>query len=61
MVMNLLPRRAANLDKPVLAPLYSSGFAFSKCHAELKTPADPNLPYIYDGEEMAKFARLWTR
>jgi hypothetical protein len=50
-----------NLDSPILAPLWSGSFSFSKCHAELKAPFDPNIPYIMDGEEFSKFARLWTR
>jgi hypothetical protein len=32
LVMNLPPTLAANLKKPILAPLYSAGFSFSKCH-----------------------------
>lgn len=34
---------------------------FSKCHAHRKTPYDPNLPHVFDGDEFAKYARLWTR
>ena len=33
----------------------------SKCHAHRKTPYDPNLPHVFDGDEFAKYARLWTR
>lgn len=61
MVRNLLPRAAMDLEKPILAPLWSAGFSFSKCHAEKKTPPDPNFLFIFDGEEFTKFARLWTR
>lgn len=61
MVRNLQPRAAMNLDTPILAPFWSGSFSFSKCHAEIKTPFDPNIPYIMDGEEFSKFARLWTR
>ena len=39
----------------------SSGFSFSKCHAEIKVPADPHLHQIFDGEEFSKYARFWTR
>lgn len=28
---------------------------------ELKTPADPHLHQLFYGEEVSKFARLWTR
>jgi hypothetical protein len=50
-----------NLEKPLLAPLWSESFSFSKCHAEKKTPQDPLMPHIFDGIEFNKFARLWTR
>jgi len=58
---NLLPRRARGLSAPLLAPLWSAAFSFSKCHAVLKAPYDPNLPYIFDGEEFLQMAKLWTR
>ena len=50
-----------NLALPLLAPLWSASFSFSKCHALRKAPYDPNLPHIFDGDEFARFARLWTR
>ena len=65
-VRNVAPQRekissiAASPDK-ILAPLWSAGFSFSKCHAVKKTPYDPTLMYLFDGEEFAMFARLWTR
>ena len=47
--------------KPKLTnALWGAGLSFSKCHAERKTPNDPNLPYVFDGEEFSKAARLWT-
>jgi hypothetical protein len=61
MVRNEQAKAAINLDKPILAPLWAAGLSFSKCHAEKKTPYDPKLPQIFDGEEFSKFARLWTR
>lgn len=30
---NSIPRAAANLEKPLLSPMWSAGFSFSKCHA----------------------------
>ena len=35
-VENLPPRSAVNLGRPLLTSLYSSTFAFNKCHAERK-------------------------
>jgi hypothetical protein len=57
----LLPRRVRGLKAPLLAPLWSAAFSFSKCHAMEKAPYDPNLPFIYDGEEFLQMAKLWTR
>lgn len=50
-----------SLSAPLLAPLWSAAFSFSKCHAVEKAPYDPNLPYIFDGEEFLQMAKLWTR
>lgn len=61
MVRNQQASSAINLETPILAPLWSAGFSFSKCHAEVKVPNDPSLPMIFEGEEFSKFARLWTR
>lgn len=61
MIRNLLPRAAMNLPTPILSPLWSSSFSFSKCHAERKIPSDPSIAYIAEGDEFSKFARLWTR
>lgn len=61
-VRNLLPvQRTAQRSEQILSPLWSAGFSFSKCHAFAKTPYDPSLLYLFDGEEFAMFARLWTR
>lgn len=56
-VINLPPAEAINLESPLLAPLYSAAFSFSKCHAERKVPNDPNLQMIFEVDEFAKFAR----
>eukprot|EP01036_Dinobryon_divergens_P029870 gene29870-39036_t len=61
MAVNLPPLAAVGLTRPLLSPLWSAGFSFSKCHAQLKTPSDPFLQWIFDGDEFSKFARLWTR
>lgn len=60
MIRALQPRKARNLEKPILAPMWIAGFTFSKCHSEKKVPYDPLLPFIYDGEEFSRFARYWT-
>eukprot|EP00595_Chromulina_sp_UTEXLB2642_P003100 CAMPEP_0196764434 /NCGR_PEP_ID=MMETSP1095-20130614/6124_1 /TAXON_ID=96789 ORGANISM="Chromulina nebulosa, Strain UTEXLB2642" /NCGR_SAMPLE_ID=MMETSP1095 /ASSEMBLY_ACC=CAM_ASM_000446 /LENGTH=395 /DNA_ID=CAMNT_0042120017 /DNA_START=280 /DNA_END=1467 /DNA_ORIENTATION=+ len=59
-VRSLQPRSIYLADKPVLAPLWSAGFSFSKCHMDKKVPYDPNFPFIFDGEEFARYIRLWT-
>jgi len=48
------------LGAPILAPLWAAGLSFSKCHAEIRVPNDPNLPYLWEGEEFGRSARLWT-
>jgi len=50
-----------NLPRPKLTnAVYGAGLAYSKCHAELKVPVDPHTPYIFDGEEFNRAARLFT-
>lgn len=61
MVVNLPPTYAINLQTPLLSPLWSAGFSFSKCHLSKKVPNDPFLQWMYDGDEFSKFARMWTR
>ena len=51
---------AANLNKPLLAPLWAAGLSFSRCHAERDVPNDFNLKQIFSGEEFSRGARLWT-
>jgi hypothetical protein len=60
-VRNKNAHAAAHLTEPIISPLWSAGFSFSKCHAERKVPPDPHLHQLFDGEEFSKFARLWTR
>jgi len=52
---------ARNLSKPKLTnALWSAGFSFSKCHAELKVPVDRHAPNVFSGEEINRAARFWT-
>mmetsp|Transcript_3639 Transcript_3639/g.4578 ORF Transcript_3639/g.4578 Transcript_3639/m.4578 type:complete len:284 (-) Transcript_3639:1334-2185(-) len=51
---------AIHLTEPKLSTLWAAGFSFSKCHAELLVPYDPQLPQIFDGEEFSRAARLWV-
>ena len=61
MVRNWGTKCAINLNKPKLTnAIWGAGLSFSKCHAERKTPYDPNLPFVFDGEEFSKASRLWT-
>jgi hypothetical protein len=58
--VNCQAKAAANLDYPLLAPLWAAGLSFSKCHAERDVPNDPNLKGVFAGEEYARGVRLWT-
>jgi hypothetical protein len=40
--------------------IWGAGLSFSKCHAERKSPYDPYISHIFDGEEFSKAAKLWT-
>jgi len=59
-VRNARARAAANLERPILAPLWAAGLSFSRCHAEKKVPNDINLLHVFNGEEFGRGARLWT-
>ncbi len=59
-IINGRASAAANLDRPILAPLWAAGLSFSRCHAENNVPNDINLKSIFAGEEYARGARLWT-
>ncbi len=59
-VSNCQAKAAANLDRPLLAPLWAAGLSFSKCHAERVVPNDVNFKHIFSGEEFGRGARLWT-
>lgn len=47
-------------NKPVLTMNWAAGFSFHRCHAEQNVPVDPNLEWIFTGEEVDRAARLWT-
>jgi hypothetical protein len=51
---------ARNLGVPKLSTGWAAGLSFSKCHAERLVRYDPFLPYVYDGEEFSRAARMWT-
>jgi len=59
-MVNCQAKAAANLEYPLLAPLWAAGLSFSKCHAEKVAPNDPNLKGVFAGEEYARGVRLWT-
>eukprot|EP01031_Cornospumella_fuschlensis_P026623 gene26623-32172_t len=60
-VVNLPPVEAHGLTAPLLSPLFSSTFSFSKCHMEKGGGAnDPDLQMIWDEDDFVKFARIWT-
>lgn len=57
---NCQAKAAANLEAPLLAPLWAAGFSLSKCHAERAVPNDEKLVGVFAGEEYARGVRLWT-
>lgn len=59
-VHNERARAAANLQRPILAPLWAAGLSFSRCHAERNVPNDIELKQIFTGEEFGRGVRLWT-
>jgi len=60
MISNHQASAAANLQHPILAPLWAAGLSFSRCHAERNVGADPMLKGVFSGEEYSRGARLWT-
>jgi len=45
---------------PVACGFWAAGFAFSRGDVVKKVPYDPNLPFLFFGEETLMSARLWT-
>lgn len=46
--------------KPRAVPFVSGGFVFMPGRAAREVPYDPNLPHLFQGEEILHSARLWT-
>lgn len=59
-VRNAQASAAANLEVPILSPLWAAGLSFHRCHAERDVPNDINLKGVFSGEEFSRGARLWT-
>eukprot|EP01084_Bolivina_argentea_P071796 130451_1 len=59
-VRNGRAKAAANLQRPIIAPLWAAGLSFARCHAEKRVPNDINLKHVFNGEEFSRGARLWT-
>jgi len=59
-VRNAQASAAANLEVPILSPLWAAGLSFHRCHAERNVPNDINLKGVFSGEEFSRGARLWT-
>jgi hypothetical protein len=45
---------------PRPVPFVSGGFVFAPGKSLLEVPFDPDLPYLFQGEEILHSARLWT-
>ena len=48
------------LTAPLLTTLWAAGLSFAKCHFERRVPNDPNLPFVFDGEEFSRTLRGYT-
>lgn len=46
--------------RAISSPLWASGFSFSDCSVLHDVPYDPDLPYLFFGEEVSMAARLFT-
>ena len=57
-ISNSQASAAANLEKPILTPLWAAGLSFSRCHAERNVPNDIELKGIFSGEEYGRGSRL---
>jgi UDP-GlcNAc:polypeptide alpha-N-acetylglucosaminyltransferase len=45
---------------PRLQPFAAAGFLFADAALLREVPFDPNLPFLFDGEEVLYSARMWT-
>jgi [Skp1-protein]-hydroxyproline N-acetylglucosaminyltransferase len=50
-----------SLSEPMISKGWSGCFSFSSSQIIMDAPYDPNTPFLFFGEEMDIFARLWTR
>merc|ERR1719502_411380 len=46
--------------KPYLSMNWAAGLSFQRCHADRNVPVDPNLKWIFTGEEVNRAVRFWT-
>eukprot|EP00038_Savillea_parva_P025430 m.47631 g.47631 ORF g.47631 m.47631 type:complete len:559 (-) comp6913_c0_seq1:59-1735(-) len=60
LVANSVASTAANMEYPILQPLWAAGLSFARCHAERQVPTDPELKSVFAGEEFGRGSRLWT-
>ncbi|KAL0031913.1 hypothetical protein WJX79_004937 [Trebouxia sp. C0005] len=44
----------------VKAQFWAAGFSFSRAQLIMEVPYDPDLPFLFFGEEMSMLARIWT-
>jgi hypothetical protein len=54
---NSQAKAARMLTAPLLTTLWAAGLSFSRCHFERRVPNDPNLPFVFDGEEFSRTLR----
>eukprot|EP00803_Ostreobium_quekettii_P001537 evm.model.scf_347.10 EVM.evm.TU.scf_347.10 scf_347:75776-79087(-) len=54
-----LSRRPSE-GRPIPSRFWAAGFSFSRSKLLQNVPYDPNLPFLFFGEELAMLARLWT-
>ena len=54
----IMDPRPDGTPRPV--PFVSGGFVFMPGRAAREVPFDPDLPYLFQGEEILHSARLWT-
>ena len=53
-------KAARMLNRPQLTTLWAAGLSFARCHFEKRVPYDPNLPFVFDGEEIMRTVRGYT-
>lgn len=47
-------------EGPFLTLNWAAGQSFQRCHADRNVPVDPNLKWIFTGEEVDRAVRFWT-